>query len=316
VGYCQSSPNVPAHNATTAAKPIAAPSTVANPPAVSAPPPVDNALSMRAERDAYKQIIEAHQRTLTTLQWAIDIIGSLLLALVAYAVFKSNKDYKEARDDAKEASKEARQWEKEARDIRDKLDMLANAKITEIDKLADTELGKIRTQAKEALDEIEKRGEEKIAELLAKAETERKVTELWNDGLRATKTKEYELIQAKYAQLIKQNPNCSEAYSNWCGVVSGWAVQDKDERLIKDAVAVYENFKALVSAHKGNPKMNIELVAAASWLADAYIKLGKKTEAQAFLTEIEPVAKTLPESDERQVLLNWIIKLHLDIVQK
>lgn len=80
----QSSPNTPGQipAATLPASPNTPPVAQA---AVQQPTTAQTTTShsddaIRIERDAYKQVVEAHQKTLETIKWGIGIIGTLVLA--------------------------------------------------------------------------------------------------------------------------------------------------------------------------------------------------------------------------------------------
>jgi tetratricopeptide (TPR) repeat protein len=225
----QSSPNMPPQLpiATLPASPNTPP--VAQPP-VQQPTVLNPDEAIRIarnelERDAYKQVIEAHQKTLETIKWAIGIIGSLLLILVGYVVFKNNKEYKdaleqakEARNDAKEACKEARHWESEAKQILDNIDK----------------------QVQKELKTIEERGKESIKKIASQNQTEMLISELWNSALRLSNEGKYEEACDKYAELVKFKPDGSGAYNNWGNDLAERAKLKNDEKLFEQACQKYE----------------------------------------------------------------------------
>jgi tetratricopeptide (TPR) repeat protein len=221
----ESSPNTPP-SATLPASP--------NTPAVVQPTPPPTTIqpttshsdeAIRVERDAYKQVVEAHQKTLATIEWAIGIIGSLLIILVGYVVFKNNREYKdaleqakEAKNDAKEACKEARHWESEAKQI----------------------LGSIKEQVEAEIENIKKQGKESIKKIDDKSEKERRINELWNTALRLGDEGKYEESCDKYAEIVKLEPDLSEAYNNWGVALRNLAELKGDEKLFEQACRKYD----------------------------------------------------------------------------
>ena len=149
------------------------------PPMIIQPTASHSDETIRIERDAYKQVVEAHQKTLATIEWAVGIIGSLIIILVGYIVFKNNKEYK----DALEQAKEARHWEAEAKQI----------------------LGSIDKQVKEEIENIKKQGKESIEKIDDKSEKERRVSELWNDAIRLHHEGRYEDVYKNMQNLIRSN---------------------------------------------------------------------------------------------------------------
>jgi tetratricopeptide (TPR) repeat protein len=221
----ESSPNAPpaitlpaSPNTPTVAQPTP-------PPATTQPATSHSDEATRIERDAYKQVVEAHQKTLEIIKWGIGIIGTLVLALMGYALFKDKKEYenaldqaKDARNDAKEACKEARQWERDAKGV----------------------LDNISTKANKELDKIREEGKKQIREMIAKAETERKISELWNEALRLPNESKYEETCEKYAEIIKLKPKDYWAYNNWGVALGELAILKSDKKLFEQAFQKYE----------------------------------------------------------------------------
>ncbi len=191
---------------------------------VPPPPTMSSDEIVRAERDAYKEIVKAHQETLTTIKWAIGIIGSLILVLVGYVVFKNNKEYKdaleqakEARNDAKEACKEARHWESESKQILESIDK----------------------QVKEELENIKKQSQEAIQDISNQTQKEALASKLWNDALGLHNEGKYGEASDKYAEVVKLKPDMYEAYFSWGYTLADWAEIDGNEELFKEACDKY-----------------------------------------------------------------------------
>lgn len=221
----ESSPNTP---------PLATLPASPNTPAVVQPKPQPTKIqptashsdeTIHAELDAYKEIVKAYQETLTTIKWAIGIIGTLVLALMGYALFKDKKEYenaleqaKEARNDAKEACKEARHWEAEAKQI----------------------LGSIDKQVKEELENIKKQGKESAGKIATQAQTDMRISELWNNALISSNEGKYEEACGKYAEITDLRRDFYWAYINWGIVLRKMATSRGDGKFFEQACQKYE----------------------------------------------------------------------------
>jgi len=199
--------------------------------------------TIQAERDAYKEIVKAHQETLNTIKWGIGIIGTLVLALMGYALFKDKKEYDKAVQGAEKACEKAEKWEEKARNLCDEIDTLGKAKLVEIEKM-------IEQKAQAVLDSIDKKAEAKLKnigektqkstqEIDAKAKKQMRITALWNDALRLQNEGKYEEACDKYAELIKLNPDDHWAYNNWGTALTELARIKENEELFKDAYGKY-----------------------------------------------------------------------------
>ena len=223
----QSSPNAPpaatlpaSPNTPPVTQPALAPTTTTTQPINMSSDEV-----IRVERDVYKQVVEAHQKTLATIEWAIGIIGSLLIILMGYVVFKNNKEYKdaleqakEAKNDAKEACKEARHWESESKRILENIDK----------------------QVKEELEKIKKQGKESIEDIVKQTQTQMRINELWNSALRLEYDGKYEEACDKYAEIVTLRPEDYWAYNNWGSTLCYWARLKSDEKIFEQACQKFE----------------------------------------------------------------------------
>jgi tetratricopeptide (TPR) repeat protein len=197
-------------------------------PSMAPPPPVLNSdEAIRAERDAYKEIVKAHQETLNTIKWAIGIIGTLVLALMGYALFKDKKEYENALKGAEKACEKAEKWEEKARSTCNEIDTLVQGKLVEIEKT-------IEQKAQAVLDSIDKKAEAKLKnigektqkstqEIDAKAKKQMRITELWSDALRLQNKGRYAETCDKYDELVKLKPDDYWAFNNWGAELVNWA---------------------------------------------------------------------------------------------
>jgi tetratricopeptide (TPR) repeat protein len=233
----ESSPNAPPATTLPASPntpPVAQPTL---PPTTIQPTTSHSDETTRVERDAYKQVVEAHQETLTTIKWGIGIIGTLVLALITYALFKDKKEYENAVKGAEKACEKAEQWEEKAKSTSNKIDDLVKEKLAEIK-------NKFEEQSKNAADKLDKLVEAKVKESIqkidTKAEKERQISQLWSDASRFCNEGKHEEACEKYAELVKLKPDIYEAYNNWGNALFDWAKIKGDEKLFEQACQKYE----------------------------------------------------------------------------
>ena len=129
------------------------------------------------ERDVYKQAVESSQKsvdntkclftyTFTAIGLILTAMG-IILALFGFAAFRETKKYEEATVKAEKAAENAQKYEQQAKGI----------------------LDDISTKANKELDKIRDEGKKQVRKLIAEAEIERIITESWNEGLRAKRSK-------------------------------------------------------------------------------------------------------------------------------
>ncbi|MCJ7778440.1 MAG: tetratricopeptide repeat protein [Sedimentisphaerales bacterium] len=268
----QSSPNTPAQipSATLPASPNTPTVVQPTPPPKTIQPTTSHSdEATRVERDAYKEVVKAHQETLNTIKWAIGIIGPLILVLVGYVVFKNNKEYKdaleqakEARNDAKEACKDARHWESESKRILENIDK----------------------QVKAELETIEKRGKESVREIVAQTQTEIRRGELWSNALNLDNKGKYDEASDKYAELVKLRPDDYLAYTSWGTSLVDWARLKKDEKLFELACQKFQQATSI------NPHMR-----------DAYCNWGAALEEWAEIKDDEKLFEQACQKSEQAI---------------
>jgi len=176
---------------------------------------------------------ELHENRVDDLKWALGIIVFAFIAFIGYMIIKREKEYKEALKEARDASRDAVGYADKMRDKLESINETFDKKIKEIDDMAKEELGKIREQGKEVKIEVAK-----------EAEKERKIGELWSEGLRARTAKEFELAAEKFEKIVEIKPNAYEAYNNWGTVLADLAERTKDkgaaEKLLGQAIEKYQ----------------------------------------------------------------------------
>ncbi len=286
----QTSPNTPPQfpavilpaspNAPTIAQPTTA-------PAATQPTTSHSDEAIRVERDAYKQVVEAYQKNLETIKWAIGITGSLTIILVGYIVFKNNKEYKDAleqakdaKNDAKEACKEARHWESESKRILENIDK----------------------QVKAELETIEKSGKESVENIVNQTQMQMRINELWNSALRLSNEEKYEEACDKYAELVKLKPDGYGGYNNWGNALAARAKLKDDERLFEQACQKYEQaIKIKPDMHEAYSNLGLAL---SSW---GMLKSNEKLFEQA-CQKCEQAIKIKPDTYE--AYNNWSLALN------
>lgn len=183
------------------------------------------------ERDAYKQAVEASQKSVELTKWVFTsmlTVFGFIMAIFGFVIYKETGKHKEAVAKADKAAENAQECEKKAENS-----------LKEVRKLADEELAKIAAKATEALDDIKKRGEEKIKELLAEGNKQQQVSKLWNDALRLYNEGKYKEACDKYAKIVKIKPKDSGVYNNWGVALASLARFTNDEVLFNDACSKY-----------------------------------------------------------------------------
>jgi tetratricopeptide (TPR) repeat protein len=245
------------------------------------------------ERDAYKQALEAYQKSLETLKWAIGIIGTLVLTLIAYALFKDKKEYDNALKSAEKACEKAEQWEEKARNTCDKIDTLVKARLDEIEAKSKEQARrsdeKINTLVEAKLKEIEERTKKSTEQIDAKAQEQMRIAELLNEAMRLYNEGKYEEACDKYTQIVKLKPDSYLAYNNWGVALAELAKSKEDEKLFEEARHKYEE------AIKINPDMYQAYRNLASALANrAELKKDEKLFEQA-CCEFEQAIKGNPD---------------------
>ena len=249
----ESSPNAPP-SATLPTSPNTPPAitlpATPNTPAVQQPTTVPTTIqpttsnsdeAIRIERDAYKEVVKAHQETLNTTKWGIGIIGTLVLALITYALFKDKKEYENAVKGAEKACEKAEKWEEKARNLCDEIDTLGKAKLVEMEKTIEQKtqvvLDSIDKKAEAKLKNIGEKTQKSTQEIDAKAKRQMQITGLLLDVLNLQNEgntlrtwaklkgdeKLFEQACQKYEQAIELKSDMYETYNNWGIALGNWA---------------------------------------------------------------------------------------------
>ncbi len=195
------------------------------------------------------------------LKLALGIIVTFVIGLILYTIFKDRKEYEKACENAEKAYNKAEVSRTQAKQSREKArehELKAQEKLASISQLVGDKLKEIDTKAKETMDaikaeakagqvEIEKIGNEERQKSLEEAERQRKISELWNEGLRAEKAGDYESA-AKYWGQIETDFKV-ESPSLYCGLgtsLSRWGLQKKGDEVDKLLTQGCEKFEKAV----------------------------------------------------------------------
>jgi tetratricopeptide (TPR) repeat protein len=248
----QSSPNMPPQ-LPTAPLPASANTLPAQPPlpqtqlpSTATVPPQPQATSSMAptERDAYKQALEAYKNSLDTIKWAIGIIGTLVLALIGYALFKDKKEYENALKGAEKACEKAEQWEEKARTTCDEIDTLVKDKLVEIEKASELKaqavLDAIDKKVETKLKEIEAKAQKSTRQIDAKAMEQIHIAKLSSEAFMLYNEGKYEEACDKCAQIVKLKPDNYLAYNTWGVALTKLARIKEDEKLFEEACRKFE----------------------------------------------------------------------------
>ncbi len=230
------------------------------------------------ERDAYKQALQESQSSVDNTKWMITsvlaAIGliltviTIILVLFGYVAYKETKRHEKAVAEAEQSAKDAKKWEQDAKII------LAN----------------VDTQAKGTLDKIREEGKKQISEMMAKAETQRNISELWNNASRLHSEGRYAEACDKWRQIIGIKSDICFVDSNLCATFAAWAAHDKNDGLFNEARNIYDKLKALASSHNNEPVRRHCLAYAGYNLAKAYGEAGKMGDARSIYDEIQSLA--------------------------
>jgi tetratricopeptide (TPR) repeat protein len=192
------------------------------------------------ENQVLKYAVKSYEESIATLRWAIGGIITLigiLAAAVGYVVVKHSREYKDAVSEAKKASEDASRCAEKAQEKLDSIDEMVERKLKEIE-----DKGKAQIEA--LIKEADKRRQEAQEE----AERQRKIIELWNEGLRAIKNEDYESAASGFQQIVENfKLEDAGAYNIWGAALLELAKRkegDVAERLFAEAISKFE--KAVV----------------------------------------------------------------------
>ena len=178
-----------------------------------------------------KSEVNVYKDNVDNLKFAIKVIAGLItsfivfgVAMIGYLVFKSKKDYREAltdtkgaRDKAEKACEKAREYELQAQKLLVSIDKAVKDKLEEIDIKANDRQGNIDKLVADKLEEIEKTSRKQKEESSSEFERQRKISELFNKGWKASEAKDCETATECYRQIVEElkEENDPDVYNNW-----------------------------------------------------------------------------------------------------
>lgn len=249
-----SSPNTPTQNiqtqlSTSPYVPIAIHTTSGQSPNIISNEDIKIART-ELERDAYKQALDAYQRSFENIKWILMFTAPFILAFIGYIGIKNYTGFKEvlqqakeARDDAKKACEKAELWEEKARNTCDEIETMVKNKLVEIEKASEQKaqqaLNLIDKKAEAKLKNIGEKTQKSTQEIDIKTINQMRITELWSDAVRLDKEGAYAKACEKYAEVVNINPKLYQVYRNWGNVLDDWAKLKGNEEYFKDACGKY-----------------------------------------------------------------------------
>lgn len=150
---------------------------------------------------------EYYKDCVGNLKWALGIIVGLVVVFIGYAIFKSNREYRQALADVKETLSQAREACREARNASDKAreyEDKAQERLTSIDK-----------EVQRKLEEIEEKGKVLISEVIREAEKQRNLGELFSKYFNALQSKDFVLAVDYCEQAFKIDPKNAIVLKSW-----------------------------------------------------------------------------------------------------
>ncbi len=162
---------------------------------------------------------EYYRDCVQTLKWALGII----VAFVAYVVFKSGREHKEALADVKQTLGDAREACKEARAASDKAreyEEKARERLNSVDEVVGGKLKEIEEKGKTLITSLIQEAEKQREASREEAEKQRKISELWNEGLRAARAEDFEIAAKCFSQIVRDfNFENALAYAAWAAAL-------------------------------------------------------------------------------------------------
>jgi tetratricopeptide (TPR) repeat protein len=170
----------------------------------------------------------------------IGIIGTLVLALMGYALFKDKREYENAVKGAEKACEKAEQWEEKARNTFEKIDSLFHEIEIKSDKQARSNAEKLNVLVKAKLDDIEAKAQKSTQQMDAKALEQIHIAELLSNAFRLNSEGKYDEACDKYAEIIKFRPEDFSVYNYWGISLCNLAKIKNDKKLFEQAYQKYE----------------------------------------------------------------------------
>jgi tetratricopeptide (TPR) repeat protein len=197
-------------------------------------------ISAELAKEYYKECVD-------TLKWALGIIIAIVLGFIAYAAFRREKEYRQALADVKEALRDARDACSQARQASDKTGLYeekAAERLSTIDKQVAEKLKEIEDKGKASISELTKEAEKQREQSRKQAEKELRVAELWNDGLRAVRSEDFESAAKCFGQVVEDlKVESAPPYNNWGTALARLAERKEGaeaDELLRQAFAKYE----------------------------------------------------------------------------
>ncbi len=198
--------------------------------------------------------IEAYKKSASDLKWAITILCAVFIASFAYVVFRSEKEYNRAVDDAKHAAREAATWNQKAEEqfalINEEFEKIKNEVLVMREEIKE----EINKEAVLIFKEIKKKGDDVITGIVKREDEERRIIDLWRKGSRALDEGDYELSLQHWEEIVEIDPNDYRALHNWGLTLALLAKTKRVEEVNKYFVEAYEKFERVLNIDPNNSK--------------------------------------------------------------
>jgi tetratricopeptide (TPR) repeat protein len=197
---------------------------------------------LKTENAVMEKAVKAYEKSATDLRWGIGIITGLIscilalaIAFAVYVIFKDRQEYELALKRAEDAATETQQWKQKAQEAVAGIDKEV-VKMKEIENWA-------KDPAKKVISNIRYETEAERKKIQEEAEIQRKISELWAEGLRAALEGRYEDSCRCWNAIVSIKPDRHDAWNAWGNALLGQARDEKGakaDRLFTEAYAKFQ----------------------------------------------------------------------------
>lgn len=186
---------------------------------------------------------EFYKETTGSLKWALGIMVTFFILFLGYLIFRREKEYKEALKEIRSTLKEARETSTETRrhaDSAREWEAKAQEKVKDIEESVNKELEKIRKEGKRVIDKT-----------IKEAERQREISELWNEGVRAINSQNFELAIESFERIVEDyKEESSSAYYNWGTALVALGKRKQDDEADELYRQAFEKYAKAVEIKK------------------------------------------------------------------
>jgi ribosomal protein S16 len=211
---------------------------------------------LKTENVMAGQAIKAYEKSTTDLRWAIGIIAglitsiigcvglvlTLILGFVAYLTFRDKQEYDKAVNQAKDAAKRAEDAATEIQLWKQKAQEAVAGIGKEVVKMKEIESW-AKDPAKKAISDIRYETEAERKKSGEESEKERRISELWAEGLQTVLEGRYEDSYRFWGSIVSIEPDKYEAWNAWGNALLRQAREEEGaeaDRLFAEAYTKYQ----------------------------------------------------------------------------